>query len=121
MTSPVSVQLIVADLALIKGVIMTLAQISGDDAVALNDVLTTVQPVLTANAVTSLDPALRDSKVGQAAVAVDFSQQAAVLVRGQLLARVKAFTAADIPQVLRIRAAFDTALSVLADAQTKPI
>jgi len=116
MTSPTTVKLAVADLALIKGVILTLASLSGDEIAVLHDVLSVVDPILTGNGVTALDPRLRDSDAGKIEIDVMLSPQQLAMIRGQLFAKVKAFTAGDIAQVVKIRGLFDAAITAATKA-----
>lgn len=121
MTTIPAIPLALADLVLLRGVVLTLAQISGDDAVVLSDILATAKEHLSANNIadTAIDPALRDSELGKTVVNVSFSPQSAMLVRYQLFAKVKAFTAADIDQVLKIRRAFDDAFAAAKPTEQK--
>lgn len=111
MTSLTTVKLRVADLALIKGVILTLASLNGDEIVVLGEILNIVDPILEENGVAALDPKIRDSDVGRVEIEIHLSQQQLVMIRGQLFAKVKAFTAGDIKQVIAIRGVFDEAIT----------
>lgn len=119
MTTYVTVKLRLADLALTKGIVLTLAQISGDEAVLLGELLNIVGAHLTAENIMSISPEIRDSDIGKKEVDVGFPSHILAVMRHQLFAKVKAFTAGDIEQVIRIRQTIDAAIAAGSAAATE--